>query len=130
MGQKRPFPSSARDGPEEKGRLSNPIQRRLPADDIDELVRLYGEGATIDELGRRCGVHRTTIIAHLDRRWVPRRRVVRKLTDSLLAVASGRYAEGLSVAAVAAELGVHERNLAREFRRSGTPIRARRSGNR
>jgi AraC-like DNA-binding protein len=48
------------------------------------------------------------------------------MTDSLVARASERYAEGLSVAAVAVEFGVHERTLARGFRRSGTTIRARR----
>jgi AraC-like DNA-binding protein len=57
---------------------------------------------------------------------VPRRRVVRKMTDSLVAQASMRYARGLSLVDVAAEYGVHERTLAREFRRGGIPIRLRR----
>jgi AraC-like DNA-binding protein len=130
IGPKRPVRPPESGDLEEKGRLSNPVQRRLSANEIDELARLYREGASIDALGRRYGIHRTTIITHLDQREVPRRRVVRKMTDSLVARASERYAEGLSVAAVAAAFGVHERTLAREFRRSGTPIRARRGGNR
>ena len=56
---------------EEKGQLSNPVQRRLSPDVVDELAHLYEEGASIDALGRRYGVHRTTIIAQLDRRGVP-----------------------------------------------------------
>ena len=52
------------------------------------------------------------------------------MTDTLVALASERYAEGPSLAAVASELGVHARTLAREFRRAGTPIRARRGWNR
>lgn len=125
-GPKRPVGVPQAGDLEEKGRLSNPVQRRLSADEIDDLARLYRQGATIDALGRRYGVHRTTIITHLDRRGVPRRRVVRKMNDSLVVRASERYAKGLSIAAVAVEFGVHARTLAREFRRSGTPIRARR----
>ena len=79
------------------GRLSNPVQRRLSADKIDELARLYREGATIDALARRYAVHRTTVIHHLDQRGVPRRRVVRKMTDSMVAAASKRYATGVSL---------------------------------
>ena len=115
---------------EEKGQLSNPVQRRLSRGVVDELAHLYVEGASIDALARRYGIHRTTIIAHLDRQGVPRRRVARKMTDTLVALASERYAEGPSLAAVASELGIHPRTLAREFRRAGTPIRARRGWNR
>jgi AraC-like DNA-binding protein len=115
---------------EEKGQLSNPVQRRLSPGVVDELAHFYEEGASIDALGRRYGVHRTTIIGQLDRRGVPRRRVARKMTDSLVARASERYSEGLSVGDVASEFGVHARTLAREFRRAGTPIRARRGWNR
>ena len=44
-------------GREEKGRLSNPVQRRLSAGEIDELADLYRGGMSIDALGRRYGVH-------------------------------------------------------------------------
>jgi AraC-like DNA-binding protein len=52
------------------------------------------------------------------------------MTDLLVAQASERYAKGLSLADVASEFGVHARTLAREFRRSRTPIRGRRGWNR
>jgi len=127
-GRKRASELRGSGDPEEEGRLSNPVQRRLSADKIDELARLYREGATIDALARRYAVHRTTVIHHLDQRGVPRRRVVRKMTDSMVAAASKRYATGVSLVDVAAEYGVHERTLAREFRRGGIPIRLRRGG--
>ncbi len=79
---------------QEKGQLSNPVQRRLSRGVVDELAHPYEEGASIDALARRYGIHRTTIIAHLDRQGVPRRRVARKMTDTLVALASERYAEG------------------------------------
>ena len=64
----------------------------------------------MDALGRKFGLHRTTIIAQLVRRGV-RRRLVRKMTDTLVARASERYSEGLSIAAVAAEFAVLARTL-------------------
>ena len=122
----RPFVPRESAIPEEKGRLSHPVQRRLSADEIDELARLYRNRATIDALGRRYGVHRTTVIGQLDRRGVPRRRSARKMSDPLVARAADRYSEGLSVADVASEFGVHARTLAREFRRAGIVTRPRR----
>jgi AraC-like DNA-binding protein len=71
-------------------------------------------------------VHRTTVIHYLDRREVPRRRVIRKMTDSAVVEASESYAKGLSLVEVATEFGIHERTLAREFRRVGISIRPRR----
>jgi len=122
---KRPSAPRGSAIPEERGRLSNPVQRRLSADEIDELARLYREGATIDALARRYGVHRTTVIGQLDRGGVPRRRATRKMSDPLVARAAERYSEGLSVADVASEFGVHARTLAREFRRAGIVTRSR-----
>ena len=109
-GAKRSFNPPEPGDLEEKGQLSNPVQRRLSRGVVDKLAHLYEEGASMDALARRYGVHRTTIIAHLDRRGVARRRVARKMTDALVARASRRYAEGLSVADVASEFGVHRKN--------------------
>jgi AraC-like DNA-binding protein len=123
---KGPFASRESAIPEEKGRLSNPVQRRLSAAQVDELVERYRQGASIGALGRHFLVHRITIINHLDRRGIPRRRTVRKMTDSAVARAAERYAAGLSVAEVAGEFGVHARTLARELRRLEMAIRGRR----
>lgn len=111
---------------EQRGRLSNPVQRRLAEAEVDELVARYVAGSAIDELARVFEVNRTTVISHLDRRDIPRRRVVRKMTDRMVAEAARRYGQGLSLKAVAEEFGVDARTLARELRRADVPIRPRR----
>ena len=111
---------------EEKGRLSSPVQRRLAKAEIEQLIRLHREGASINALARQYEVHRTTVIHHLDRAGIARRRVVRKMTDPSVALAAARYEQGASLALVASEFGVHQRTLARELRRAGASIRPRR----
>ncbi|MBM3676013.1 MAG: hypothetical protein FJW88_13935 [Actinobacteria bacterium] len=61
------------------------MQRRLSTSEIDALMALYREGASIDALARRYQVHRTTVIHHLDEAGIARRRVVRKMTDGSVA---------------------------------------------
>ena len=114
------------EAPEERGRLSNPVQRRLPRAEIEQLIDRYREGDSIDGLARRYGIHRTTVIHHLDLADIIRRRVVRKMTDESVALAAARYEQGASLEVVASEFGVHQRTMARELRRAGTSIRARR----
>ncbi len=111
--------------PEERGRLSNPVQRRLTGAEIEQLIQDYREGASIDGLARRYEIHRTTVIRHLDQAGIARRRVVRKMTDESVAQAAVRYEQGASLAVVAGEFGVHQRTLARELRRAGSLIRPR-----
>ena len=110
---------------EERGRLSNPVQRRLSETEIEQLIHRYRAGASIDELARRYEIHRTTVIHHLDQADIARRRVVRKMTDESVAQAASRYEEGASLAVVANEFGVHQRTLARELRQAGASIRPR-----
>lgn len=113
-------------GPEEEGRLSNPVQRRLSGATVDDLVRDYLAGSLIDSLAAQLGVNRTTIIGHLDRHGVERRKSVRKMTDRSVRQAARRYSSGDSLKAVASRFNVDARTLAREFRRAGVPIRPRR----
>ena len=56
--------------PEEEGRLSTPVQRRLSEAAIDDIVRAYIDGASIDSLAASLDVNRTTIISHVDRRGI------------------------------------------------------------
>jgi hypothetical protein len=51
-------------------------QRRLTDETVDDLVRAYQDGATLKDLVERFGICQTTVIAHLDRRGVPRRQLV------------------------------------------------------
>ncbi len=80
----------------------------------------------IETLARRYKVHRTTVIAYLERAGIARRRVVRKMTDGSVASAAAQYEAGASLAVVASAFGVHDRTLARELRRHGVLIRPRR----
>ncbi len=111
--------------PEERGRLSNPVQRRLLREEVEALIGLYRKGASIDGLARRYAIHRTTVTHCLDGAGIARRRVVRKMTDESVARAAARYEQGASLAVVASEFGVHQRTLVRELRQAGAAIRPR-----
>jgi DNA-binding NarL/FixJ family response regulator len=115
--------------PEEKGRLSNPIQRRLSGTEIAMLADLYICGSSIREIACRFGIHRTTVLNHLEARGVSRRRMVRKMSDAQVIEAASRYASGRSLFSVASDFEVHEQTLTREFRKAGVPIRPRRGWN-
>jgi uncharacterized protein (DUF433 family) len=112
--------------PDQEGRLSNPVQRRLSEATVDDLVRGYTAGSSIDSLALQFGVHRTTIMDHLERRGVERRTVVRKMTNRTVREAVTHYEAGESLKVVAARFGVDAKSLAREFTRGGVPIRRRR----
>jgi len=111
---------------DQEGRLSNPVQRRLSEATVDGLVSAYVEGSSIDSLVERLGVNRTTIINHLERRGIERRKSVRKMTDRSVRQAARRYEVGESLKVVAAQFGVDARTLAREFDRASVPTRPRR----
>ena len=133
--------ASESDLPEVPGRLSNlapatetplslrsphRVQRRLSIADVNDICESYVSGSSIDELARSRQVHRTTIIKHLDQHGVPRRGVVRKMTDALVAEAAAKYHDGHALATVANEFQVDTGTLRREFREAGIPIRPRR----
>lgn len=101
------------------------MQRRLSEHDVDDLVQDYESGSSIDALAARLGVDRTTIIHHLDRRDIERRRVVREMTDRSVRQAARRYEAGASLTVVASRFDVDARTLAREFRQAGVSTRPR-----
>ena len=121
--------ASESDVQEVPGRLSNPsprpLQRRLSTADVDDICATYISGTSIDALARSHGVNRTTIITHLDQHGVPRRRVVRKMTDALVAEAAVEYLDGHSLATVANKFNVAIRTLRREFSKAGIATRPR-----
>ncbi len=108
---------------------SSPIrqaQRRLSSVVADEMTHAYVEGHSIDELAQKYGVNRTTVISHLDKRGIERRRVVRKMTDELVRDAAADYESGASLAVVARRFEIDGRTLGREFRKAGVEVRPRR----
>ncbi|ALJ18425.1 hypothetical protein AOA12_00210 [Microbacterium sp. No. 7] len=54
--------------------------RALTPDEIDELVAIYEADDSTHTLSRRFGIHRTTVLKHLERRGVAIR--VRRRTES------------------------------------------------
>ncbi len=111
---------------EEEGRLSNPVQRRLADAEVDDLVADYGEGMSVNVLAHRFGIHRTTVMNHLESRGVQSRRTIRKLSAAKVVLAAARYAGGLSLESTAKVFGVSETTISREFRAAGIQIRPRR----
>lgn len=115
------------DGPrQEKGRLSNPPQRRLSPTDVNDLIEAYQAGATISQLALDFGVQRTTVTAHLDHHGVPRHREHMAWDDRTLDEAAELYAAGRSLADVGEQFGIDAQTVANRFRRAGVAVRPRR----
>jgi DNA-binding CsgD family transcriptional regulator len=104
----------------------HPTQGRLRTPDIDALVDRYRAGDTINELAHRFGINRTTVIAHLDRRGVQRRALLKQWDHKTLNRAARSYADGSSLATIAEQFGIDPSTVANRFRRAGVPIRPRR----
>ncbi len=104
------------------------MQRPLSTSDVDDICATYVSGSSIDELARSHGVNRTTIITHLDKRDVPRRRVVRKMTDALVAEAAVEYRDGHSLAIVANKFNVASGPYAASSTRPVSPPGRRKDG--
>jgi len=126
IAQIQPFDDHAERPREERGRLSNPSQRRLSPADIDDLVDAYQAGATISQLAVEFGIHRTTVAGHLDRSGVPRHSEQTAWDDEILKQAAELYATGLSLADVADKFGIDPQTVANRFRRAGVAVRPRR----
>ena len=78
---------------------------------VDELVALYREGATLVELGERFSVHRRTVAAHLVRRSIPIRR--RGLDESDVTEAVELYEGGSTLIEVGLRFGVSQQAVRR-----------------
>jgi predicted DNA-binding protein YlxM (UPF0122 family) len=97
----------------------------LGDDEIANLLVRYTDGTSVRSLADEYRIHRTTVMDHLERSGVPRRRCVRSLTDEQVAEASLYYAQGESLAVVASRYVVSARTIAREFEQAGIPTRLR-----
>jgi hypothetical protein len=100
--------------------------RRLTADEVDALVAVYRSGASVPQLVKQFGVNRTTVLAHLERRGIPRRPCVAKLTEDEIAAAARDYGDGKSLAKLGAAFGVNAETIRRALLRVGVEIRPRR----
>jgi transposase len=118
---------------EAKGRLSNPtspgprrqIQRRLKPDEIDQLLIAYLAGDLVADIAARFGVSRTTVLGHVGRRGLPRRRD--GWTNQQLRAAADLYAQGASLVAVGHRFGVDASTVRNRFRRTEVHLQPRRA---
>lgn len=101
-------------------------QRRLSPIETTELTKLYMAGATAKELAQTFGVHRTTVLAQLERQGISRRRSLRRMSDTEVAQAASLYADGNSLKSTAVHFGVDAETLRREFKKAGIHVRPRR----
>lgn len=110
-----PLPQERVDVPDVRGRVVRSSERRffpryLKSDDVDSLVADYSAGMPVGKIAEKCGVHRSTVTAHLRRRKVPV--PAAGLDRGQRAKTLRLYREGLSLREVGRRLGV-DRKLVR-----------------
>jgi transposase-like protein len=98
-------------------------QRRLTRSEVDNLVDLYATGINVRQLAAAFGINRDTALRHLQRRDVPSRASIRKLTDDLLAAAARRYLAGEPMTKLCGDLGINPTTLRRELTKTGIQLR-------
>jgi len=80
----------------------------------------------VRDLAQTFGAHRTTVLAHLERQGIDRRRCVRRLTDAEIETAASFYRDAHSLKTTAIQFAVDAETLRREFRKAGVDVRPRR----
>ena len=101
-------------------------QIRLGHADIERLIAGYTEGSSVLQLAARFNIHRTTVLAHLERNGVPRRRSGPKLSDEDVHEAAVLYRDGLSLKAIGVRFLVAPDTIGKGLRRVGVKVRPRR----
>ncbi len=97
------------------------VQRRLPPEEIEELVANYLAGATALALAGKHSIHRTTVLALLERHRVSRRG--RVLTPDHIEQAVSLYSSGRSYASIAKELQVNPKTIRQALLKNGVAMR-------
>jgi len=98
--------------------------RHLTQVEIAELVAARQAGTQIKDLASRFRVHKSTVIAHLERAGVPGMRWPGKtLTPEQVQDAAWLYQSGLNLIEVGARFGVDRRQVSRALREKGVLLR-------
>jgi hypothetical protein len=100
---------------------SRQIQRRLPPEEVEEVVAAYQAGATALTLADKHSIHRTTVLALLERHHVSRRG--RVLTPDHIERAVSSYASGRSCASIAKELQVNPETVRQALLKADVAMR-------
>jgi DNA-binding CsgD family transcriptional regulator len=148
----RPVNRPGADGPDSRGRHSNPgsralsadvdgvdsptadsatrrppkpVQRRLNPTELEVVAAAYQHGRSLGELAREFGVHNRTVADHFERLGVARRVNLPKLTPADIDRAISQYRAGDSLASVGKILNVDASTVQRALKRAGVAIRPR-----
>ena len=96
-------------------------QTLLRAEQVDELVARYLDGATLVQLASRFGIHRRTVAEHLARWEVPIRRT--GIDSSRFHEVADLYDSGLTLVEVGLKVGTGPDAVRRALVDHGVPIR-------
>jgi DNA-directed RNA polymerase specialized sigma24 family protein len=118
-------------------KVTDPVPRRLDRDlpnrakqlkeaEAEAVVRAYQAGATVYELGRRFGIHRTTVSDILHRQGVAMR--MGGLSSRQVDEAVKLYEEGWSLARIGKRLGVSDGTVRSRLVERGVRMRPRQGG--
>ena len=99
-------------------------QKRLDPDQIARLIAEYEAGSPVNDLAVTYGLNRSTVLHHLKRQGVPRRRS--RLTIADVEKIVGLYAYGESVERIALELRIGATTVRRALVKAGVELRRRR----
>lgn len=99
-------------------------QRRLTPLQVGQLADGYRAGESVGTLAAAFGVHRTTVLGHLEKHGVAQRPNTRKLTDEAVAVLAESYLAGKSMEGLGERFGVSTETIRKELRGAGIERRA------
>jgi DNA invertase Pin-like site-specific DNA recombinase len=105
------------------GPLLHQAQKRLDPEQIARLIADYEAGEPVNGLAVTYGLNRSTVLNHLKRQGVPRRRS--RLTISDVEKIVGLYAYGESAEAIALELRIGATTVRRALVKAGVELQRR-----
>jgi DNA invertase Pin-like site-specific DNA recombinase len=105
------------------GPLLHQAQKRLDPEQIARLIADYEAGEPVNDLAEAYGLHRSTVLNHLKRQSVRRRRS--RLTALDVEKIVGLYTSGESVEAIAVELRFRATTVRRALVKAGVGLRRR-----
>ena len=97
------------------------VQRRLTAEQVDQLLSEYRAGASMKDLADQWRLHRTTVAGHLRQAGVALRR--QGLSDAQLSEAVRLYGEGWSCQRLADRYNCDDETVRTYLRRAGVRMR-------
>lgn len=89
--------------------------RRLSDRELEQMAEEYRAGDSVPVLVERYGIHRTTVMIHLEKMGVPRRAQKRKLTDAQVKELKRLRRLGLSYAELGRRFGVSPETVRKEL---------------